>query len=482
MIAEPAPTILWLRRDLRLDDQPALQAALARGGPVIPVYILDPLVERQYGRAPLWRLSRSLDSLAATLATRGSRLILRRGDALATLRRLIAETGARGVVWSRLYDPEGIARDKAVKTALVEDGIDAISVNGSLLFEPWTVETGTGGFYKVYTPFWKAVRGREVPEPLAAPTDLQPPDAWPETDSLADWALERGMGRGAAIVATHANIGEDRAQDRLAAFMAERIGRYAADRDLPWETGTSNLSENFATGELSPRRAWWAGRAAMDRLGGKAAAGAEVFLQELVWREFSYHLVFHTPRLVSGNWRQEWDHFPWRPDNADATAWKRGMTGYEMVDAGMREMYVTGRMHNRIRMLTASLLTKHLMTHWQVGEAWFRDCLIDWDIAANSMGWQWAAGSGPDATPYFRVFNPLTQADKFDKNETYRNRFLAEGRRTPHQDALAFFEAAPRTWGLSPDAPYPAPVIGHSAGRERALEAYKNRQAAPAGT
>ncbi|MEM8820137.1 MAG: deoxyribodipyrimidine photo-lyase [Pseudomonadota bacterium] len=411
------------------------------------------------------------------MAGKGSRLILRRGDALTALRALIAETGAKVVVWSRVYDPDGIARDTAVKAALKADRVEASSVNASLLFEPWTVETKTGGFYKVYTPFWRGVRDIDPGSALPKPADLSPPDAWPASDDLKDWQLGQGMRRGAPVVERFINLGEAAAEARLETFIEGAAATYAADRDRPDLPGTSNLSENFTYGELSPRKAWWAGRAAMERLSGKAAASVEVFLQELVWREFSYHLLYHTPRLVTGNWREEWDTFPWRGDNEDAEAWRRGMTGYEMVDAGMREMYVTGRMHNRMRMLTASLLTKHLMTDWRIGEAWFRDCLVDWDIAANAMGWQWSAGSGPDATPYFRVFNPITQADKFDKNATYRDRFLAEGRREPHEDAMAFFDAVPRAWALDPSAPYPAPVVGHKEGRERALEAYRNRAA-----
>ncbi|MEO1317656.1 MAG: deoxyribodipyrimidine photo-lyase [Pseudomonadota bacterium] len=477
MASENAPTILWFRRDLRLSDHPGWTAALARGGPVIPVFVLDPLIEESYGRAPKWRLGLGLEAFGKALAEHGSRLILRRGEALAVLRSLIEETGARGVVWSRVYDPEGIARDTDVKAALKDDGVEAQSVNASLLFEPWTVETKTGGFYKVYTPFWKGVRGIDLGEPVAAPGSLMPPDAWPASDDLSDWKMAEGMNRGAEVVSRFVNVGEAAALDRLGAFCSGAIGTYGVDRDRPDLDGTSNLSENFAYGELSPRTAWAAGMAARERLSGREAESAEVFLQELAWREFSYHLLYHTPRLVTGNWREEWDAFPWREDNEDATRWKRGMTGFEMVDAGMREMYVTGRMHNRMRMLTASLLTKHLMTDWRVGEAWFRDCLVDWDIAANAMGWQWSAGSGPDATPYFRVFNPITQADKFDKNATYRHRFLAEGRRNPHKDAVAFFEAAPRSWRLDPSAPYPAPVIGHKEGRERALEAYRNRAA-----
>ncbi|MEL6575212.1 MAG: deoxyribodipyrimidine photo-lyase [Pseudomonadota bacterium] len=477
MASDNAPTILWFRRDLRLSDHPGWEAALEAGGPVIPVFVLDPLTERSYGTAPKWRLGLGLQKFATALAEKGSRLILRRGDALAALRALVEETGARRVVWSRVYDPDGIARDTAVKAALKEDGVEARSVNASLLFEPWTVETKTGGFYKVYTPFWKGVRNVDPGEPLATRGDLRAPSSWPASDDLSGWALGAGMRRGAEVVGRFVHVGEAAAQARLGAFCAGPIVTYGVDRDRPDLDGTSNLSENFTYGELSPRRAWAAGMAARERLSGRQAESAEVFLQELVWREFSYHLLYHTPRLVSGNWREEWDEFPWRADNEDAERWKQGMTGFEMVDAGMREMYVTGRMHNRMRMLTASLLTKHLMTDWRVGEAWFRDCLVDWDIAANAMGWQWSAGSGPDATPYFRVFNPITQADKFDKNETYRNRFLAEGRSNPHKDAVAFFEAAPRAWRLDPSAPYPAPVIGHKEGRERALEAYRNRAA-----
>ncbi|MEO1456384.1 MAG: deoxyribodipyrimidine photo-lyase [Pseudomonadota bacterium] len=476
------PTLLWLRRDLRLGDHPGWQAALAGGGPVVPFFVLDPFVEAQYGAAPLWRLGLSLGALGEQLVSRGSRLILRRGDALTALRALIAETGADRVIWSRCYDRASIDRDTAIKAALREDGIDAISVNASLLFEPWTVETRTGGFYKVYTPYWKAVRTGDPGEPLPVPADLRPPESWPRSERLEDWDLGRRMGRGASIVSAHVQVGEARAETRLERFLDTAIARYAAERDRPDIDATSGLSENLTYGEISPRRIWTAGRAAMERLSGPAEEGAETFLKELVWREFSYHLLYHTPEIAERNWRPEWDSFPWRGESPDAEAWRRGMTGYEMVDAGLREMYVTGRMHNRVRMLTASLLTKHLMTHWQIGEAWFRECLVDWDIAANAMGWQWAAGSGPDAAPYFRVFNPITQAEKFDKNATYRNRFLAEGRTRPHQEALAFFEAVPRSWGLSPGAAYPAPIVGHQEGRERALEAYRNRAGAgPAG-
>ncbi|MEO1599304.1 MAG: deoxyribodipyrimidine photo-lyase [Pseudomonadota bacterium] len=472
MTEAPPVTLLWLRRDLRLADHPGWQAALAGSGPVIPVFVLDPVVEA-YGAAAKWRLSRSLGDLARRLEARGARLILRRGGALDALEALLAETGARRVVWSRQYEPAARARDTEIKTALKAKGIEVQSVNASLLFEPWEVETKTGGFYKVYTPFWKSVRGADLAEPLAEPADLAAPATWPASDRLEDWGLEATMDRGGAVVARHARIGEEAARDRLAWFLAEAVGRYKADRDRLDLDATSGLSAALATGEISARTLWHAGWDAMRRLSGPAADGAECFVSEVVWREFAYHLLYHTPHIAERNWRPEWDGFPWAEDSDAATRWRQGRTGIAVVDAAMREMYVTGTMHNRARMLVASFLTKHLLVDWRAGEAWFRDCLVDWDPASNAMGWQWAAGTGPDAAPYFRVFNPETQAEKFDPQRVYRDRWIAEGRARPHADALSYFEAIPRAWGLSPNDSYPAPVIGLKEGRERALAAYK---------
>ena len=465
-----APLILWFRRDLRLDDLPMLQAALATGRPLVPAFILDPETEA-LGAAPKWRLGLGIEAFAARLAQAGSRLILRRGAALAELERLLAETGAAGVMWSRLYDPAAKARDTEIKATFRARGLIADSHAGHLLHEPWSVQTGQGGFYRVYTPFWRAVRGLPVPEPAPAPARLPAPDAWPASDSLSDWRLGHAMQRGAAVVLPHARVGEGAAMDRLTAFLSGPVARYADARDLPATAGTSRLSENLTHGEIGPRRVWHAAWAAMER----GDAGAETFLKELVWREFSYHLMHHTPHILTGNWRAEWDAFPWRGDGPDALRWMQGMTGEPFVDAAMREMYVTGTMHNRARMIAASYLTKHLLTHWKVGADWFADCLIDWDPAANAMGWQWAAGSGPDAAPYFRIFNPATQAEKFDPDRTYRRRFIAELSRAPGADALSFFDAVPRSWGLDPKRPYPAPMVDLAQGRERALQAYRAR-------
>jgi len=465
------PIIIWFRRDLRLSDHPALHAAAQSGRPIVPLFVCDEQVDA-YGAAPKWRLGLGLEVFGDALREAESRLTLRSGDALKVLQDLIEETGATSVYWTRLYDPQSTARDSKIKTALKEAGIDARSFGGHLMFEPWTAETKTGGFYKVYTPFWKAVKDRDVDVPLPAPKTLRQPEAWPETDDLADWKLNDAMKRGAGIVRPYVRLGETAAQDRLAEFINNTVARYADLRDLPAIDGTSGLSENLSLGEISPHQCWHAGMRALQ----EGKAGAEIFLKELVWREFAYHLMHHTPHMLTGNWKPNWDAFPWNTEETpEVLAWKQGRTGIPFVDAAMREMYVTGRMHNRGRMIVASYLTKHLLTHWKTGLDWFEDCLIDWDPASNAMGWQWSAGSGPDATPYFRVFNPVTQLDKFDKNHDYVNRWIAEGRANPHADAQAYFEAIPQSWDLSPNDPYPRPVVTPEAGRKRALSAYENR-------
>ena len=382
------------------------------------------------------------------------------------------EAGASGVYWNRLYDPDAIARDKDVKSGLRAAGITAESYAGHVLHEPWTVTTGQGGFYRVYSPFWRAIKDREVPPPEPEPA-LQAPDTWPDSLPLEELHLSRAMQRGADVVRPHLLLGEPAAKARLDAFLDGPVQRYAADRDHLDVDGTSGLSEPLTYGEIGPRTIWHAGLARMHA-GEKAM---EKFLKELVWRDFAHHLIFHTPHITTANWREGWDSFPWSEEEDDAVlAWKQGRTGVEVIDAAMREMYVTGRMHNRARMLVASYLTKHMMKHWRLGLDWFADCLVDWDPASNAMGWQWTAGSGPDAAPYFRIFNPETQGEKFDAHGKYRHRWLAELRGPPQPDALSFFDAVPRSWGLSPDQSYPAqPIVDLKAGRERALAAYEAR-------
>lgn len=465
------PVIYWVRRDFRLSDNAALVAASEGGRPVVPVFICDDIVEG-HGAAPAFRLSEGVRVFAKALEAAGSRLILRRGPSLDVLRALVADMGAQAVYWNRLYDPVAKARDTDVKAALKDDGVEAKSFAGHLLFEPWTVETKTGGFYKVFTPMWKNVRSRDVAAPLSVPK-ITAPESWPASDTLDDWNLGAAMQRGAKILAPHMNVGEQAAVGRLGAFIAHKVAEYDGNRDLPSVDGTSRLSENLTYGEISPATCWHAGwRAIHD---GKK--DAETFCKELVWREFAYHLAHHTPRIMSGNWKPDWDAFPWNTeDTPEVIAWKQGCTGIPFVDAAMREMYVTGTMHNRGRMIVASYLTKHLMTHWKVGRDWFEDCLIDWDPASNAMGWQWSAGSGPDATPYFRVFNPVTQLDKFDRGGNYARTWIAEGQGDPPDSALSYFDAIPKAWGLSAQDWYPDPVVDLAEGRERALDAYKNRE------
>ena len=464
------PVILWFRRDLRLYDNQALAAAAASGRPVIPLFIKDPIVDAM-GAAPKWRLGLSIADFAARLEALGTRLILREGKAAEVLDQIIAETGADTLHYTRDLTPEAIARDTTIKSAFKARDLTVESHGGAVLFDPWTVAPATAPFYKVFTPFWRNVRGRDPGEPVAAPSSLRAPDAWPPSDDLGSWALGTAMRRGTSVVAQHVSVGEAAADARLAAFLAGPVGSYAADRDRMDLAATSSLSENLAYGEISPRVIWYAGwRAAHD-----GQPGAETFVKELVWRDFSYHLMFHTPQIASANWRPQWDQFPWAGDSDAAMRWRQGMTGEPVIDAAMRELYVTGRMHNRARMLVASYLTKHLMTHWKIGLDWFADCLVDWDPAANAMGWQWAAGSGPDASPFFRIFNPATQADKFDPKGAYRARFLGKG-----ADAAAFFEAIPKRWALSPSDTPMTPIVDLKDGRERALAAYSALRAAPA--
>ncbi|SLN30277.1 Deoxyribodipyrimidine photo-lyase [Falsiruegeria litorea R37] len=469
---DTSPILLWFRRDFRLSDHPALAEAARQGRPVIPVCILDEVVEG-YGAAPKWRWGEAVAHFSKTLQALGSRLILRRGRALGVLQQLVQETGAGDVWWTRAYDPDAIARDTDVKSTLQGSDIVARSFPGLVLFEPWTVTTKAGGFFKVYSPMWRAVRGTDVPVPDPAPRSLMSPANWPVSDHLDTWALGAAMNRGAGVLAQFACVGEGRAHDRLTTFLAARVDDYAKNRDFPSMDATSRLSENLAWGEIGPRTIWHAGQRVLQ----EGRQGAEKFLKELVWREFAHHLIYHTPHIVTDNWRPEWDSFPWsEEEDVDVLRWKQGRTGIPLVDAAMRELYVTGTMHNRGRMIVGSYLTKHMMTHWRIGQRWFQDCLIDWDPAANAMGWQWVAGSGPDAAPYFRVFNPETQASKFDGDRTYINTFVAELSPQPSPQGLAFYQACPQGWALCPSDLYPNPVVELAEGRRRALDAYAARE------
>ncbi len=468
MTSQNPLTIMWFRRDLRLADHAALSAAAARGA-VVPVFVLDPLFDA-LGAAAKLRLLLSLRALSQDLEARGMRLILRRGAAWDVLHDLAVETGADAVFWSRAYDPASVARDTDVKSAAKSAGLQAQSFEGALLFEPWSVETGQGGPYRVYTPYWKAVRDRHVASVLPVPEMTAPP-LLPESDDIADWQLGSGMRGGFEVVAGHVQAGEEAAQSKLNNFLSERIDGYKARRDFLNEAATSDLSDALTFGEISPRQMWQGGAQRMQ----EGAAGAEHFLKEIVWREFAWHLLWHYPEMDRKSWRVEWNQFHWH-DNADDpfyTAWCQGRTGVALVDAAMRELYVTGKMHNRARMITASYLTKHLRMHWRLGLKWFAECLVDWDPASNAMGWQWVAGSGPDAAPYFRIYNPDTQAEKFDPDGAYRGYWLDPD----SEGAKAFMQAIPRSW-LPDFAQAPqSPIVGLKAGRDAALAAYETFKA-----
>jgi deoxyribodipyrimidine photo-lyase len=469
-----SPVIWWVRRDLRLADNPALAHAVESGRPVIPVFIHDELIEN-LGAAPKWRFGLGIGVFADSLARVGSKLVLRRGKAVDVLKALIAETGASDVVWSRAYDPDAITRDTEVKATLTEMGVGAQSFVGHLLFEPWSVKTKVGGFYKVYTPMWRAVKDMPVAACLSVPRSINSPEVWPASEVLEAWRMGAAMNRGADVVMQYVCVGEAAAEARLMAFIDDAVDRYKSDRDFPEIEATSRLSENLTYGEIAPRRVWFAGQRALA----EGAKGAEHFCKELVWREFAYHLIYHTPQIVERNWRETWDAFSWREESDDADAWRRGLTGEPMVDAAMRELYVTGTMHNRMRMLAGSYLTKHLLTHWKIGKKWFEDTLIDWDPAANAMGWQWIAGCGPDATPYFRVFNPETQGEKFDGPGRYRGVYLNGWKDTDGKSrTAAFYKAIPRGWNLLEGDAHPDRIVGLKEGRARALGAYSGFKSA----
>ncbi|GAA1700745.1 deoxyribodipyrimidine photo-lyase [Microbacterium sediminicola] len=450
--------IVWFRDDLRVGDNPALTAAVNTGDPVIAVYVLDEVSPgvRPLGGASRWWLHHSLSSLRADLAALGIPLVLRRGAAASRIPELVTDADADAAFWNRRYGQPERDLDAELKTLLRERGLRVDSFGASLLFEPWTVRTGAGGPYSVFTPFWAACRALPAPRlPLSHPSPLPGPRSSPEGDSLDDWGLLPTAPDWAAGLTATWTPGENAARARLEEFLSTDLPDYDAERDRPDRDVTSRLSPHLRWGEISPHRVWH------DTLRHPRAAhhpaAAQKFLSELGWREFAWHTLFHSPDLATTNWRPAFDAFPWPPlDEAALRAWQRGETGIELVDAGMRELWHTGTMHNRVRMVVASLLTKNLLIDWRAGERWFWDTLVDADAASNPFSWQWVAGSGADAAPYFRVFNPDLQARRFDPDGTYRARWLPDGLR-------------------------PAPIVDLAASRRAALTAYDRvKAAAPA--
>ena len=474
-----SPTIVWFRQDLRLTDNPALQAALARGGPVIPVFIFDEELDWAPGGASRWWLRHSLTQLQAALATAGSRLIIRSGRAADTLDALIAESGAGGVVWNRLYEPAAIKRDTAIKTELRRRGLETRSFNASLLVEPGTLLTGSGAPYRVYTPFWRACSARApFGRPESSPAALPRPTEWPQSEPLEAFVPLPARPDWSGGLSDTWEPGEAGALKRLAGFVRNGLGYYKTRRDRPDIDGTASLSPHLHWGEIGPRQVWHAvsERLRSGELGGREGQ-AEVFLKELVWREFSHHLLFHFPTLPDTPLNARFADFPWSDDQSVLLrAWQRGQTGYPIVDAGMRQLWHTGWMHNRVRMVVASFLTKHLLVPWQAGAEWFWDTLVDADLASNSASWQWVAGCGADAAPYFRIFNPVLQGKKFDPLGAYVSRWVPELDQLPESVIHCPWEAKPDVLaraGVRLGDTYPAPIVDHQTARRRALAAYE---------
>jgi deoxyribodipyrimidine photo-lyase len=476
-------SIYWLRADLRLADNPALCAALARGGPVLPVFIWAPEEEAPWspGGASQWWLHQSLAALGEQFRALGSRLIIRRGPTLATLRTLVKETGATAVFWNRRYEPAVIARDAAVKEALRQDGLVAESSNGALLHEPWTIRNQSGKPFQVFTPFWRHCLNQPGPaELLPAPRTLPAPAKWPASLPLAALALEPRI-PWAEGFRSGWQPGEVGAADHLQRFLAQAFDTYSVQRNRPDLRGTSRLSPHLHFGEISPRQIWH-GLARLAAQTGlpPGAWHASQFLAEVGWREFAHHLLYHFPQTPTEPLRPAFKKFPWRTEAAWLKAWQRGRTGYPIVDAGLRELWTTGWMHNRVRMVVASFLVKDLLLDWQAGARWFWDTLVDADLAQNTLGWQWTAGCGADAAPYFRIFNPVSQGEKFDPHGDYVRRWCPELAtlpaawiHQPHQAPPAILRAAGVVLGRT----YPQPVVSHAVAREVALEALASLKA-----
>ncbi|MCO6186223.1 deoxyribodipyrimidine photo-lyase [Rhizobium sp. L1K21] len=473
-MSDKTPTVVLLRRDLRLADNPALHEAMQRCQPIVIVYIRekDDPDAGALGAAQDWWLHHSLAALGKSIEKTGNRLILKSGDQNAIVGKLVKETGATAVYWNRRYHKAGRERDAVLKETLRSRDIEAISFGANLLHEPSRLKTTTGGFYRVYTPFWKAFSA-EAPMggPHPAPGKIPAPERYPESEDLKSWSLLPEKPNWAADFSGYWTPGESGASQALEDFLDGTIRKYKDGRDFPAKDRTSRLSPHLALGEISPLQIWHAVSSLKSQ-----DSDTQKFLQELVWREFCWHLLFHFPDLKSAEFNDRFKGFAWDFDEKAFDRWTKGQTGYPIVDAGMRQLWQTGWMHNRVRMIVASFLIKDLMIDWRHGEAWFRDTLVDADPASNTASWQWVAGSGADAAPYFRIFNPVLQGEKFDPDGDYVRRFVPEIAKLPNKYLHKPF-AAPKSVlsdaGLKLGKDYPEPIVDHAKARDRALEAFQ---------
>lgn len=464
------PVVLWFRQDLRLSDHPALEAAFQTGQPILPLFILEEESRRPLGQASRWWLHHSLTALQKKLPN----LCLRRGSPKIILSDLLRQSKATHIFWNRRYDPEGIKTDTFLKKQFTEMGIEVNSFKGNLLHEPWTILTSSGQPYQVFTPYWKkCLNTPPADHPLKEPSDI--PVFSADSENLKDWNLLPCNPDWAAGFSDLWIPGEDSAQRRLADFIDFALAEYTEHRNLPGEEGTSGLSPHLHWGEITPLQIWHAVQA-HQTCHPSGQKNISAYLSEIGWREFSHALLYHFPDLSETPLKTAFQSFPWRNDSNDLIAWKKGRTGYPIVDAGMRQLWHTGWMHNRVRMIVASFLTKHLLISWQTGEKWFWDTLVDADMANNAASWQWVAGCGADAAPYFRIFNPVLQGEKFDPLGTYIRKWVPELQPLPnayiHKPWLAPLTILQNS-RIQLGTTYPYPIVDHAMARTRALQAYK---------
>ena len=464
------PIVVWFRRDLRMADNPALHSAVESGKPVIALYIYETDLSRKIGSASDWWLHHSLKSLSNDLSNSGVTLHIRKGKALEEIEKLILRSGADHIVWNRRYKKGDRDRDAQIKSQLEKDGVSVTTFRANLLMEPWEVETKSGsGYYKVFTPYWRAAKAKmEIADPIAAPSKITPYDNLEGGIDISDLTLLPTAPDWGRKMTPYWQVGEAGAAASLEEFLDGPVEDYPDARDRPDQDGTSRLSPHLAFGEISPRQIWDGCKNDLSR--------ANKFLSEIGWREFSYVLLFHNHNLESENFKPDFDNFEWDENEDALRAWQRGQTGYPFVDAGMRQLWDTGWQHNRVRMVTASFLIKHLLIDWRKGEKWFYDTLVDADPASNAAGWQWVAGSGADASPYFRIFNPFTQGEKFDPNGDYVRKFVPELSKMPKKFIHRPWDAPSHILSQAEvklGENYPRPIVDHKEARERALSAYK---------
>lgn len=466
--------LMWFRQDLRLEDNPAFYLACQRHDHVIPLYIFDPS-NKSLGAAQHWWLHHSLTQLNQSLIDHQSRLVLQRGSALECLIQLIQAHRIEHIYWNRCYEPQNIQRDTEIKSHLKNLGLHVHTDNSALLHEPWTIQTQNGQYYKVFTPFWKACLAQSILPPAYPRPQIRPlPENFSSSTSerLDDWDLLPTKPNWARGFSHHWTPGEQGAQEKLAAFIQHAWANYDSDRDRPDHAGTSRLSPHLHFGEIGPRQIVRVLHQLIPQTS-QAQHSLQRYHAELGWREFSYHLLYHFPTLDSVNFKPAFNAFPWHQSDEHLQAWQQGRTGYPIVDAGMRELWQTGYMHNRVRMIVASFLTKDLFIDWRVGASWFNDTLLDADLASNSASWQWVAGCGADAAPYFRIFNPTRQSEKFDPQGQYIQQWIPELKNFP----ITYLHepwSAPDVWkNKLIQRHYPPPIVRHDQMKALAMHYYQ---------